>query len=131
MTDPPPFTTEPRFVPSPLAPRRTPEEQSRDRDLGFGAVVGRASRGRLLNRDGSFNVARSGLGIVEAFGPYRLLRASWWGFLGLVGLLYLTLNLLLPLAWRAASVAGGARRGDAGRTVQPGVLLQHSDLRDD
>ena len=65
------------FEPSPLAPRRTPEEQSRDRDLGFGSVVSRESRRRLLNRDGSFNVARSGIGWVEALAPYQLLRISW------------------------------------------------------
>ena len=121
MTDPPRFTSESRFVPSPLAPRRTPEEQSRDRDLGFGAVVGRASFGRLLNRDGSFNVARSGLGIVEAFGPYRLLRASWWGFLGLVGLLYVTLNLLFAVAYMACgpqSLAGPGAEMLGGRFSQ-------------
>jgi hypothetical protein len=39
------------FDPSPLAPRRTAEEESRDRDLGFGSVIA-ASTARLLNRDG-------------------------------------------------------------------------------
>ena len=51
-----------RFEPSPLAPRRTPDETGRDDDLGFGSIVSRDSRQRLLNRDGSFNVIRSGLG---------------------------------------------------------------------
>jgi len=41
------------FEPSPLSPRRTPEEEARDRDLGFGSFVSRQSRQRL-NRDGSF-----------------------------------------------------------------------------
>ena len=36
------------FEPSPLAPRRTAEEQARDRDLGFGSVVSRESQQRLL-----------------------------------------------------------------------------------
>ena len=31
-------------------------------DLGFGSVVARESRRRLLNRDGTFNVRREGLG---------------------------------------------------------------------
>src|SRR3984957_18150880 len=91
----------PPFVPSPLAPRRTPEEQSRDRDLGFGSVVSRVGRRRLLNRDGSFNVGRSGMGILEALGPYQLLRAPWSAFLALVALLYLTLNLLFAIAFMA------------------------------
>jgi inward rectifier potassium channel len=90
------------FEPSPLAPRRTPEEQARDRDLGFGAVVGRASRERLLNRDGSFNVARTGLGLLETLAPYQLLLTiSWTGFLGLVALLYLAINLVFAAAYLA------------------------------
>jgi inward rectifier potassium channel len=57
--------SQPSFEPSPLAPRGTAEEQARDRDFGFGSVVSRESQQRLLNRDGSFNVARSGLGMLE------------------------------------------------------------------
>jgi inward rectifier potassium channel len=94
-------SSSPRFEPSPLAPRRTPDELSRDRDLGFGSVVSRSSHRRLLNRDGSFNVARSGMGVLELLGPYQLLRASWFGFLGLVGLLYLALNLAFAVAYMA------------------------------
>jgi inward rectifier potassium channel len=90
------------FEPSPLAPRRTPEEQARDRDLGFGSVVSRQSRQRLLNRDGSFNVARTGLGYLESFAPYhQLLTISWGGFLAVVSLLYLVLNLVFSLAFLA------------------------------
>ena len=90
------------FEPSPLAPRRTPEEEARDRDLGFGSFVSRESRQRLLNRDGSFNVVRSGLGILESLAPYhQLLTISWIGFLGLVGLLYIVLNLVFAVAFLA------------------------------
>ena len=90
------------FEPSPLAPRRTAEEEARDRDLGFGSVVSRESRQRLLNRDGSFNVIRSGLGWIESLSPYhQLLTTSWLGFLGLVGALYLVLNLIFAVAYVA------------------------------
>src|SRR5439155_14747659 len=90
------------FEPSPLAPRRTPEEQARDRDLGFGSVVSRQSRQRLLNRDGSFNVARSGLGFLESFAPYHvLLTISWMGFFGAVSVSYLVLNLVFAVAYLA------------------------------
>jgi inward rectifier potassium channel len=93
---------QPSFEPSPLAPRRTAEEQARDRDLGFGSVVSRESQQRLLNRDGSFNLARSGLGILESLAPYhQLLTTSWIGFLGLVGLLYVVLNLVFAVAYLA------------------------------
>lgn len=90
----------PPFEPSPLSPRLTPDEQTRDRDLGFGSVVGRESRLRLLNRDGSFNVLRAGMGILETLAPYHLmLTISWGGFLGIVALLYLLLNLLFAAAY--------------------------------
>jgi inward rectifier potassium channel len=90
------------FRRSPLAPRRSIEERERDRDLGFGSVVSRQSGERLLNRDGSFNVLRSGLGFFETVAPYHvLLTISWAGFLGVVAALYLVLNLLFALAYMA------------------------------
>jgi inward rectifier potassium channel len=90
------------FEPSPLAPRRTPEEQERDRDLGFGSVVSRAGTRRLLNRDGSFNVVRTGLGLLESFAPYHLLLTiSWPCFLALAAVLYVVLNMLFALAYMA------------------------------
>jgi inward rectifier potassium channel len=82
-----------RFEPSPLAPR-TPEEEARDRDLGFGSVVGRESRKRLLNRDGTFNVERSGLSWLDKLAPHELLRISWPAFIGLVATVYLLLNIV-------------------------------------
>jgi inward rectifier potassium channel len=77
-----------RFDPSPLAERITTEAEVRDRDLGFGSVISRESRNRLLNRDGSFNVVREGLGLLATLAPYQLLLTlSWAGFLGVVALL--------------------------------------------
>lgn len=93
---------QPSFEPSPLAPRRSPEEQARDRDLGFGSVVSRESRQRLLNRDGSFNVVRSGLGFFETFAPYHLLLTiSWLDFLGVVCVTYFALNIVFAVAYLA------------------------------
>ena len=90
------------FEPSPLAPRRSAEELGRDRDLGFGSVVSRESRQRLLNRDGSFNVVRSGLGFLESFAPYhQALTISWWGFFGLVVASYVVINLAFAVAYLA------------------------------
>jgi inward rectifier potassium channel len=94
------MASQPEFEPSPLAPRRTPEEQARDRDLGFGSVVGRESRHRLLNRDGSFNVARRGFGALGSFAPYhQLLAISWPGFLALFVILYFAFNVLFAIAF--------------------------------
>lgn len=73
-----------------------------NRDLGFGAVVSRDSRQRLLNRDGSFNVVREGLGFWRSLSPYHfLLTASWPRFLGLVLIGYLGINALFGAAYLA------------------------------
>jgi inward rectifier potassium channel len=86
------------FDPSPLAARISAEAEVRDRDLGFGSVISRDGRQRLLNRDGSFNVVREGLGLLPTLAPYHLLLSiSWAGFLGVVALLYLILNLVFAL----------------------------------
>src|SRR5262245_29633689 len=88
------------FDRSPLAPRRTAEERARDRDLGFGSVVSRDSRQRLLNRDGSFNVRRRGLGRLASLAPYhQLLAISWPGFLALFVVLYFAFNVLFAVAF--------------------------------
>jgi inward rectifier potassium channel len=93
---------QPSFEPSPLAPRPSPEDQVRDRDLGFGSVVSRESRQRLLNRDGSFNVTRTGLGFLDSFAPYHLLlTTSWSGFLAAVIVAYLALNFVFAIAYIA------------------------------
>ncbi len=73
------------------APGRINEEETRD--LGFGAVVARESRQRLLNRDGSFNVSRAGLSLGMSLSPYHtLLTMSWSRFMALVAASYVGLN---------------------------------------
>jgi inward rectifier potassium channel len=95
--------TQSPFEPSPLAPRRSSEELARDRDLGFGSVVSRQSRQRLLNPDGTFNVRRSGLSFLESFAPYHLLLTmSWARFFGLVVVSYLALNLIFAMTYVAS-----------------------------
>ena len=70
------------------------------RDLGFGSVVSRESRLRLLNRDGTFNVRRRGLGFFESLSAYHtLLTLSWPRFLGLVVAAYFAANVLFAIAY--------------------------------
>jgi len=69
-------------------------------DLGFGAVVSRESRRRLLNRDGSFNVERVGLSRLGSMSLYHtLINTSWTRFLGLVSLGYLVANFGFALVY--------------------------------
>ena len=71
-------------------------------DLGFGSVVARESRTRLLNRDGSFNVSRDGLSVWQELSPYHyFLTMSWPKFIGYVGLAYTVSNTLFALAYMA------------------------------
>jgi inward rectifier potassium channel len=103
------------FERSPLAPRRSPDEEARDRDLGFGSVVSRDSRQRLLNRDGSFNVIRLGLGFLEEFAPYHfLLTVSWTGFLATVVVTYLLITVVFAAAFLACG--GDALAGASAST---------------
>lgn len=44
-----------------------------DLDLGFGKFVSSENRRRLLNRDGTFNVRRTGLGFFENVSVYHFL----------------------------------------------------------
>lgn len=86
------------------AGRHEPQGPSSDRfrDLGFGSVVATESQKRLLNRDGSFNVARHGLGFFASLNPYpTLLSMPWTHFLGFVTVVYLLVNLVFTIAYLA------------------------------
>lgn len=68
---------------------------SEERDLGFGSVVSGESRQRFINRDGSFNVERTGLKFLTSLNLYHsLLTMSWTSFLSLLLLLYFTSNVV-------------------------------------
>jgi inward rectifier potassium channel len=87
-------------------------------DLGFGAVVSRESRQRLLNRDGSFNVRREGLTVWQELGAYHyFLTISWPKFLTLVGVAYVVSNMLFAFAYVACGdhALTGFQRGFLGR----------------
>ncbi len=81
----------------------TPQEsQDQFRDLGFGSVVASKSSMRLLNRDGSFNTARKGLGLKSSLSLYNeLLTMSWPAFALLTAAGYSAANVLFALAYIA------------------------------
>jgi inward rectifier potassium channel len=69
-------------------------------DLGFGAVVAIESRQRLLNRDGSFNVARRGVSRIASLNLYHaFMTMTWSTFLGLVLLLYFISNIVFGILY--------------------------------
>jgi inward rectifier potassium channel len=69
-------------------------------DLGFGSVVSSESRQRLLNRDGSFNVYRTGLGFWASLSLYQaLINASWIKFLSIATAAYFVINLIFAFAY--------------------------------
>src|SRR5262249_6238662 len=77
----------------------TGQNQADIRELGFGPVVARESRQRLLNRDGGFNVMHAGLGFLASLSLYHaLLTTSWRKFFGLTALFYFGANLLFAAA---------------------------------
>jgi inward rectifier potassium channel len=92
-------------------------EDDINRDLGFGSVVSRESRQRLLNRDGSFNVRRAGMKPLASLSLYHsLLTITWPKFLALVIAAFLTLNASFGLAYLACGPEAlrGASAADMG-----------------
>jgi inward rectifier potassium channel len=73
-----------------------------DRDLGFGSVVSETRNIRLLNKDGSFNVTRKGLGYWESLSLYHsMLTMGWTKFFSLLLLGYLVLNVIFAAGYLA------------------------------
>lgn len=69
-------------------------------DLGFGSVVARESRRRLLNRNGTFNVKREGLSFLQSLSAYHyFLTISWTRFLGYAMSAYLVANAFFAIAY--------------------------------
>jgi inward rectifier potassium channel len=97
-----------------MVSRAQPLSEQDLRDLGFGTVVSRESQQRLLNRDGSFNVERRGLGFWNSFSLYHtLLTISWVRFFLLFVGCYFVANALFALAYLAcgSKALGGATLG--------------------
>jgi len=79
------------------------QQQPQDiNDLGFGSVVARDSRQRLLNPDGTFNVRREGLPFWQSVSLYQFsLGLTWPRFLSYVGVVYILTNALFAVIYVA------------------------------
>jgi inward rectifier potassium channel len=74
------------------------EMREEERDLGFGSVVARESRERLLNQDGSFNVQRTGLPVLNSLSLYHtVISMSWKTFIAQTLLLYFLSNVIFGI----------------------------------
>jgi inward rectifier potassium channel len=74
--------------------------EDKDRDLGFGARVAQQTKARFLNRDGSFNVVRTGLPFWRTLGAYHaLLTMTWLRFFTLIAFGYFAVNVIFAGAY--------------------------------
>jgi len=77
-----------------------------DKDLGFGSKVAGESRQRFLNRDGTFNVRRTGIPPFSTLNLYHfLMTMRWKNFLLLVLLLYFLSNVVFGLLYTTLGTA--------------------------
>ena len=70
------------------------------KDFGLGSKVTQQTRARFLNRDGSFNVERTGQSFLRTLNPYHaLLTMSWTKFHSIVVASYFAVNGLFAGAY--------------------------------
>src|SRR5580658_8193938 len=63
-------------------------------DTGFSNKAD-TSTGRFVNRDGSFNIRKSGLGFIKRFSIFQMmLTIPRWKFIGVILAFYVSMNLL-------------------------------------
>ena len=80
-------------------PMSTPENAIESgNDFGLGQKVAEASRRRLLNQDGSFNVAKRGIPFYRSLSLYHsLLFMPWWKFYVCLLIAYFVCNLAFAI----------------------------------
>jgi inward rectifier potassium channel len=77
-----------------------PQPQDDIRDFGLGSKITQQTRTRFLNRNGSFNVERTGQSFFRSLSPYHaLLSMSWAKFHTMVVIAYFSVNVLFGCAY--------------------------------
>lgn len=78
--------------------RHRQRQKDDNRDLGFGSRVLQQSHGRFVNRDGFFNVSRTGVSFFRSLSVYHVLLTMTWGsFFLLLIAFYFSTNLIFAL----------------------------------
>jgi inward rectifier potassium channel len=92
-------------IPSDMQNRKIKDPELSDKDLGFGQ---RADHGRrALNKDGTFNVVRKGIPLINSFETYhRLISMSWLKFNTYVLMLYFFANILFAAVYMLVGIEG-------------------------
>jgi inward rectifier potassium channel len=107
-----------------------PPKDDINADLGFGSVVARESRRRLLNRDGTFNVGREGVRFWESLSAYHyLLTISWMRFFTFVVGSYLVANAIFAVIYLLAgphALAGTHATTTGGRFAEAFFFSVHT-----
>ncbi|MEM6768121.1 MAG: ion channel [Bacteroidota bacterium] len=84
--------------------KKTPTVDTPDpRDLGFGSGFKKGHK-RLINRDGSFNVTKSGGGLGAIHGYHIMLTTPWWQFLLYICIAYVLINLFFASIYMLVGV---------------------------
>ena len=90
-----------------------PPSESLNRDLGIGSRVAQTSKGRMLNRDGTFNVSRLSLPFWESISPFHsLITMNWGAYYTVVVIAYLSANFFFATLYFLAGP--GALQGGEG-----------------
>jgi inward rectifier potassium channel len=71
-----------------------------ERDLGLGSVVTNESGSRFLNRNGTFNVKRTGINEYSSINLYHwLLTMNWRKFMAIIAVIFIGLNVFFAIAY--------------------------------
>ena len=75
-------------------------------ELGFGSNLTDVSQG-IINKDGTFNVMRTGIPFSESFGFFHFfITMSWLKFCGWILILYIAINIIFTFLYLIAGVEG-------------------------
>ena len=75
-------------------------QKDSERDLGLGSILTNESSSRFLNRDGTFNVQRTGINKFSKINLYHwLLTIKWRKFLGITITIFLGINVLFAVTY--------------------------------
>jgi inward rectifier potassium channel len=77
------------------APTSTQNASTQNDDLGIGRIAAESSQQRFVNKDGTFNMRREGLGKFSSINPfYWLLDLDFLAFFGIIVTVFFGINLI-------------------------------------